>query len=173
MNTDELRALQAPLKQRYRDQPEKGRISAHAEAVLSSDDIACTVPSWHGETVAGLHAAAGGSGELACSADMLLQALAACAGVTLRAVATAYGVPMRSARVVAEGEWDVRGTLGIDKNTPVGMTSIALRFELDADADDAKLQRMIETVERYCVIFQTLKQPPAVFVSRTSATAAP
>ena len=173
MNADELRALQAPLKQQYRDEPAKAKILAHAEAVLSADDIACTVPSWRGETVAGLHAAAGGSAELACSADMLLQALAACAGVTLRAVATAYGVSMRNARIVAEGEWDVRGTLGIDKNTPVGMTHVALRFELDADADDAKLQRMIETVERYCVIFQTLKQPPALSVSRTSAAAAP
>ncbi len=172
MNADELRALQAPLKQQYRDRPEAARIAAHAEAVLSTDDIACTVPSWHGETVAGLHASAGGSGELACSADMLLQALAACAGVTLRAVATAYGVPIRSGRVIAEGEWDVRGTLGIDKSTPVGLTRIAVRFDLDADADDAKLQRMIDTVERYCVIFQTLKQPPTVSVSRTSGAAA-
>lgn len=168
MNADELRASQAPLKQRYRTEPETARIASHAEALLSPDDVACTVPSWRGETVAGLHASAGGSGELACSADMLLQALAACAGVTLRAVATAYGVRIRSGRVVADGVWDVRGTLGVDKNAPVGMSSISLRFEVDSDADEAKLQRMIETVERYCVIFQTLKGPPSISVTYAS-----
>ena len=168
MTADELRALQAPLKQQYRDSPEKARIPAHAEASLSLSDVACTVPSWGGETVTGLHASAGGSGELACSADMLLQALAACAGVTLRAVATAYHIEIRKGRVVADGVWDVRGTLGIDKSAPVGMTDIRLRFEIDSDADDAKLQRMIETTERYCVIFQTLKNPPALSVSRAA-----
>ncbi len=166
MNADELRALQAPLKQQYRDTPEKARIPARAEAELSLTDVACAVPSWSGETVAGLHQSAGGSGLLACSADMLLQALVACAGVTLRAVATAYGVEIRRGRVLAEGVWDVRGTLGIDRAAPVGITEIALRFEVECDADDAKLQRMIETTEKYCVIFQTLKQPPTLSVSR-------
>ncbi len=165
MNAEELRTLQAPLKQRYRDTPDAARIPAHAVAELATDDVACTVPSWHGSTTAGLHESAGGSGALACSADMLLQALAACAGVTLRAVATAYGVQLKG-RVVADGTWDVRGTLGIDKSTPVGMTDISLRFEVTSDADDAKLQRMIDTTERYCVIFQTLKHPPKLSVSR-------
>ncbi len=168
MNADELRALQAPLKQRYRDEPDAARIPAHAEAVLSLDDVAAAVPSWQGETVAGLHESAGGSGKLACSADMLLQALVACAGVTLKAVATAYGVTIRSAKVTADGVWDVRGTLGIDKTAPVGITDIALRFEIDSDADDAKLQRMIDTTERYCVIFQTLKSPPKLSVARAA-----
>ncbi len=166
MNADELRAVQAPLKLRYRDTPEAARIPAHAEAALATDDVAATVPSWHGSVTAGLHQSAGGSGELACSADMLLQALVACAGVTLRAVATAYGVQIRHGRVIADGVWDVRGTLGIDKATPVGMTDITVRFEIDSDADDARLQRMIETTERYCVIFQTLKNPPRLSVSR-------
>jgi uncharacterized OsmC-like protein len=166
MNAEELRALQAPLKQRYRDEPAAARIPAHAEAVLSHDDIAAVVPSWQGDTVAGLHASAGGSGKLACSADMLLQALVACAGVTLKAVATAYGVTIRHARVTADGVWDVRGTLGIDRAAPVGITEIAVRFEVDSDADDAKLQRMIDTTERYCVIFQTLRTPPRLSVAR-------
>ncbi|MBO0712464.1 MAG: OsmC family protein, partial [Acetobacteraceae bacterium] len=152
MNADELRALQAPLKQQYRDRPETARIGAHAEAVLDPSDIACTVPAWHGEVTAGLHKSAGGTGALACSADMLLEALVACAGVTLRAVATAYGVSIRTGRVVADGVWDVRGTLGIDKSAPVGMTDITLRFEIDSDTDDAKLQRLVDTTERYCVI---------------------
>lgn len=168
MNAEQLRALQAPLKQRYRDTPDAARIPAHAEASLDPSEIACTIPSWHGSVIAGLHASAGGTGELACSADMLLQALAACAGVTLRAVATAYGVEIRNGRVIADGTWDVRGTLGIDKAAPVGMTDISLTFEVDTDADDAKLQRMIETTERYCVIFQTLRNPPKLSVSRAA-----
>ena len=166
MNADALRALQAPLKQAYRDDPATARIPAHAEATLDLSDIACTVPVWHGATVAGLHKAGGGSGELACSADMLLEALVACAGVTLRAVATAMGIEIRSAKVFADGHWDARGTLGVDKAAPVGLTDIALRFEIDSDADPAKLDRLVATAERYCVIFQTLKTPPALSASR-------
>jgi uncharacterized OsmC-like protein len=166
MNAEELRALQAPLKQRYRERPETARVAAHAEARLDPGEIACTVPAWHGDVTAGLHEAAGGSGALACSADMLLEALVACAGVTLRAVATAYGVTIRGGRVTADGAWDVRGTLGIDKAAPVGMTEIRLTFEVDSDADEAKLQRIIETTERYCVIFQTLKSPPTLSIRR-------
>lgn len=166
MNADELRALQAPLKQRYRERPETARISAHAEARLEPSDMACTVPAWHGTVTAGLHKSAGGSGALACSADMLLEALVACAGVTLSAVATAFGVSIRTGRVIAEGEWDVRGTLGIDKSAPVGLTDITLRFEIDTDMDDARLQRLIDTTERYCVIFQTLRNPPKLSVTR-------
>jgi uncharacterized OsmC-like protein len=164
MNADELRALQAPLKQRYRDTPDAARVPARAEARLDAAEIACTVPSSHGQTRAGLHPATGGSGELACSADMLLEAVVACAGVTLRAVATAMGVTLRSGRVIAEGHWDARGTLGIDRSAPVGLTDITLRFEVDSDADPAKLERMIQTTERYCVILQTLKNPPRVTV---------
>jgi len=166
MNADELRAVQAPIKQRYRDDPATARVPARAEARLDPNDIACTVPTWHGETRAGLHPAAGGSGELACSADMLLEAVVACAGVTLRAVATAMGIPVRSGKVIAEGHWDARGTLGIDRSVPVGLTDISLKFEIDADADAEKLKRLIDTTERYCVILQTLRHPPAVTLSR-------
>ena len=164
MDAEQLRAMQAPLKQRYRDSPETARVPARAEARLDTDDVACAVPGWHGETKAGLHPATGGSGELACSADMLLEAVVACAGVTLRAVATAYGVTIRSGKVIAEGTWDARGTLGIDRAAPVGLTDIALRFEVDSDADPAKLERMIQTTERYCVILQTLRNPPSITV---------
>ncbi|MGC1412594.1 MAG: OsmC family protein [Acetobacteraceae bacterium] len=164
MNADQLRAMQAPVKQRYRDTPDAARVPARAEARLDSDEVACTVPSRHGDIQAGLHPATGGSGELACSADMLLEAVVACAGVTLRAVATASGVTIRSGRVIAEGTWDARGTLGIDRGVPVGLTDIALRFEIDSDADPAKLERMIQTTERYCVILQTLRNPPKITV---------
>jgi uncharacterized OsmC-like protein len=169
MDAETLRATQAPLKQRYRDEPGSARIAARAEAVISLDDIACAVPGWRGEIVAGLHPAAGGDGSLACSADLLLQALVACAGVTLRAVATAMGIELRGGRIIAEGVWDARGTLGVDRSTPVGLTEIAVRFDLDTDADPEKLRRMIATVERYCVIFQTLRTPPAMSVALGSA----
>jgi uncharacterized OsmC-like protein len=165
MDAETLRALQAPLKARYRENPDSAKIPARAEAVLDVSEIACAVPVWHGSTTAGLHPAAGGSGEQACSADMLLEALAACAGVTLRAVATAMGISLRSARVVANGTWDARGTLGVDKMAPVGLTDISLRFEIDSDAEPAKLERLVATTERYCVIFQTLKNPPVLSVS--------
>ncbi len=167
MDAAELRTLQAPIKQHYREQPEAARIPARAECRLDRDGIACTVPTWAGEVTAGLHKAAGGTGDLACSADMLLEALVACAGTTLRAVATAMGVTLRGGRIVAEGTWDVRGTLGIDRATPVGLTDITLRFELDADAATDKLARIIDTTERYCVILQTLKSPPRVSVVPT------
>jgi uncharacterized OsmC-like protein len=162
MNADELRAIQAPLKQLYRDQPEAALVAAQAEGSLDPNDIAIVVDAWHGKVTAGLHKAGGGSGELACSADMLLEALVGCAGVTLRAVATAMGVTIRGGRVIAEGLWDARGTLGVDRATPVGLTDITVRFEVDCDADRAKLERMIQTTERYCVILQTLKTPPKI-----------
>jgi uncharacterized OsmC-like protein len=162
MDAEHLRAAQAPLKQRYRDTPEAALVPARAEARLDAPGVACIVPAWHGDTRAGLHPATGGTGEDACSADMLLQALVACAGVTLRAVATAMGVTIRGGRVVAEGRWDARGTLGVDRAAPVGLTDIALCFDVDCDADAAKLTRMIATTERYCVILQTLRNPPAV-----------
>jgi len=165
MNADELRAKQAPLKQLYRDNPAAALIPAHAEGTLDLDDIAINVGGWHGDISAGLHKAGGGSGELACSADMLLEAMVACAGVTLRAVATAMGVTIRSGKVSADGVWDARGTLGVDRAAPVGLTDITLRFDIDCDADQAKLERMIQTTERYCVILQTLKNPPKVSVA--------
>jgi len=172
MDAEQLRSLQAPLKQRYREAPEQARIPARAEAVLDMSDIACTVPAWHSATHAGLHPAAGGTGELACSADMLLQALVACAGVTLRAVATAMAIPLRGGRIVAEGVWDARGTLGVDKAAPVGLTEIGLRFELDSDAEASKIERLVATTERFCVIFQTLRTPPVLRVSHAVAAAA-
>ena len=162
MNADELRAIQAPLKQLYRDQPEAALVVARAEGSLDPSDIAVAVDAWHGKVTAGLHKAGGGSGEEACSADMLLEALVGCAGVTLRAVATAMGVTIRSGKVIAEGLWDARGTLGVDRNTPVGLTEVTVKFDVDCDADRAKLERMIQTTERYCVILQTLKSPPRI-----------
>ncbi len=165
MNAEELRAKQAPLKQLYRDNPAAALVPAHAEATLDLADIACDVPAWHGTTKAGLHKAGGGSGQLACSADMLLEAMVACAGVTLRAVATAMGVTIRGGKISADGVWDARGTLAIDRNTPVGLTEVTLKFDIDCDADAAKLERMIQTTERYCVILQTLKTPPKLSVA--------
>ncbi len=162
MNAEDLRALQAPIKQKYRDTPEAARIPAHAEAILDPAAIACTIAGRTGPVTAGLHPAAGGDGTLACSADMLLEAIVACAGVTLRAVATAMGITIRSGRVIADGIWDARGTLGIDRATPVGLTEITLKFDIDSDADAAKLERLIQTTERYCVILQTLRTPPTV-----------
>jgi uncharacterized OsmC-like protein len=165
MDANQLRALQAPLKKQYRDRPETAHIAARAEAVLDLDRVACHVRSWAGETVAGLHPATGGDGNLACSADMLLEALVACAGVTMSAVATAMGVTLRGGRVIAEGHWDARGTLGVDREVPAGLTDIALTFELDTDADAATVQRLVEISERYCVIYQTLLTPPRLSVT--------
>jgi len=165
MDSNELRALQSPLKKQYREQPETARTPARAEATLDLDRVACRVRSWGGETDAGLHPATGGDGSLACSADMLLEALVACAGVTISAVATAIGVKPRAGRVIAEGHWDARGTLGVNRETPVGLTDIALTFELDTDADAATVQRLVETSERFCVIYQTLRAPPGLSVT--------
>lgn len=163
MDAAALRELQAPIKQRYRDDPDSARVPARAEARLV-DGIACRVPGWAGDVVAGLHPAAGGDGSKACSADMLLEALVACAGVTLNSVATAMGVPLRGAVVRAEGAWDARGTLGVSRETPIGLTDIELTFELDTDADEPTRKRLVELTERYCVIYQTLRNPPAMRV---------
>src|SRR3984957_16599844 len=162
MNGDELRAIQAPLKQLYREQPDAARIPARAEGSLDPNDIAIVVDAWHGKVTAGLHKAGGGSGELTCCADMLLEALVGRAGVTLSAVASAMGVTIRGGKVIAEGIWDARGILGVDRATPVGLTEITVTFDVDCDADHAKLERMIQTTERYCVILQTLKSPPKI-----------
>jgi uncharacterized OsmC-like protein len=165
MDANALRALQAPLKKQYRERPETARIPAHAEARLDPEHIACRVEARGGETVAGLHPATGGDGSLACSADMLLEALVACAGVTLGAVATAMGVELRGGRVIAEGHWDARGTLGVDREAPIGLTDIALTFELDTDADAATVARLVEISERFCVVYQTLRAPPRLSVT--------
>ena len=167
MDAAALKALQAPIKQRYRDDPGSARIPARAEARLG-DGITCSVRGWAGEVVAGLHPAAGGDGAQACSADMLLEALVACAGVTLKSVATAMGVPLRNAVVRAEGIWDARGTLGVSRETPIGLTDIALTFELDTDADEPTRRRLVELTERYCVIYQTLRNPPAMSAGETA-----
>ena len=169
MDATELRARQAPLKKRYRDEPGTARTRASATATLDLNAVACDVGSWAGKVTAGLHPATGGDGSLACSADMLLEALAACAGVTLRAVATAMSVPLKGGRVLAEGHWDARGTLGVDRETRVGLTDIALTFELDTDADAATVERLVAMSERFCVIFQTLRSPPALSVGHRIA----
>ena len=162
MNADELRSLQAPIKQQYRDDPGAALIPARAVGEVGRDAITCAVE----QAVAGLHVAAGGDGTMKCSADMLLEALVACAGVTLKSVATALGVEMRSAKVIADGHWDARGTLGVSREVPVGLTDVTLTFEIDSDADAAKLDKLIRLTERYCVIYQTLKQPPGITICR-------
>ena len=171
MDANELRALQAPLKKQYREQPETAHMPARAEAMLDVERVACRVRSWAGETDAGLHPATGGDGSLACSADMLLQALVACAGVTISAVASAMGVKLRGGRVVAEGHWDARGTLGVDREAPVGFSSIRLSFELDGDADEEQLATLMKLTERYCVVLQTLINGPAISTELSAAPA--
>jgi uncharacterized OsmC-like protein len=166
MTADDLRARQAPLKQLYRDDPAAAQIPSRAEGTLVVDDVACQVRIHKDRaTMAGLHPAGGGSGEEACSADMLLEALVGCAGVTLSAVATAMAIPIRGGKVIAEGVWDARGTLGVDKTAPVGITDIRLIFEIDSDAEPEKIERMIQLAERYCVIAQTLNHPPKLSFS--------
>jgi uncharacterized OsmC-like protein len=160
MEAHDLRELQRPLKQQYKDDPGSARVPARAVAHVDVADVSCRVSTWGGSTTAGLHPAAGGDGSAACSADMLLEALVACAGVTMSAVATAMGIAIRGAVVVAEGHWDARGTLGVDRETPVGLTDISLRFDVDSDADDESLARLVSLTERYCVIAQTLVHPP-------------
>jgi uncharacterized OsmC-like protein len=155
MNRDELRALQAPLKQRYREDPQSALITLRAEGTLN-DRVACSVPAGQAIVEAGLHPATGGTGVEACSGDMLLQALVACAGVTLTAVATALGVKLRGGRVTAEGDLDFRGTLGVGKDAQVGFKQIRLRIELDSDVTPDERARLLELTERYCVVYQTL-----------------
>ena len=164
MNAEQLKALQAPLKQKYREQPESALITLRAQARLG-EGITCKVETGKALVEAGLHPATGGDGSSACSGDMLLEALAACAGVTLRAVSTAIGVELRDATVHAEGDLDFRGTLGVSKETPVGFKSIRLKFELDTDATEEQRAQLIKLTERYCVVLQTLRNPPAISVS--------
>ena len=165
-----LRALQKPLKDAYRSDPASAVIPSRAVARLGGSGMEATVEGWGGEVIAGLHPATGGDRSLACSADLLLQAVAACAGVTLRSVATVLGVQLRNAEVVAEGHWDARGTLGVDREAPVGLTDVTLTFRFDTDADDATADRLVELAERYCVVAQTLRTPPPLTVRRESVT---
>ena len=164
MNADELRALQAPLKARYREQPETAVFTVRAEGKLG-EGISCKLDTARGLVDAGLHPVAGGSGLQACSGDLLMEALVACAGVTMKAVATALGIELRDATVHAEGDIDSRGTLGIAKDAAVGFTSIRLRFDLDTDASAEQIDTLVKLTERYCVIFQTLAHPPALSVT--------
>ena len=162
MDIQELRALQAPLKDHYRDDPTAAVVTLHAEGELGSEAVSCSVDTGRAMVEAGLHPATGGDGSFACSGDMLLQALVACAGVTLRSVALSLGIDVRSGTVRADGDLDFRGTLAVDKVAPVGLSDIRLSFDLDTDADDDQLATLLKLTERFCVVFQTLRTPPAL-----------
>ncbi len=168
MNAEQLRALQAPIKARYKDSPEAARVTLSAEGRLG-EGITCSVQTGKALVAAGLHPAAGGNGASACSGDMLLEALVACAGVTLNAVSTALAIEIRGGSVRAEGDLDFRGTLGVDKEAPVGFNAIRLTFDLDTDAPDEKVETLIRLTERYCVIYQTLLRPPEIAVEKIRA----
>ena len=171
MDAEDLRALQAPLKERYRAEPAAAKVTLRAQGALDDSAIACKVETGRAVAAAGLHPATGGSGLELCSGDMLLEALVACAGVTLKAVATAIGVAIRSGRVSAEGDIDFRGTLGVAKDAPVGFSDIRLTFALDTDATQDQLDTLLKLTERYCVVLQTLKRPPAIEAKLTRAGA--
>jgi uncharacterized OsmC-like protein len=165
MDAEELRAKQGPLKQQYREHPETALITLRAEG-RAGEGIRCKLETGIALVEAGLHPATGGSGASACSGDMLLEALVACAGVTLRAVATALGIQLRDATIRAEGDIDFRGTLGVSKEVPVGFQKIRLEFGLDTDANEEQLATLIRLTERYCVVYQTLNRPPGIEVNR-------
>ena len=169
MNASALRELQAPLKQRYRDEPSAARTPVGAFGTFESPGITCAVSTWAGITRAGLHPATGGDGSDSCSADMLLQALLACAGVTMRSVATAMSIDIDSAELSVDGMFDVQGTLGISREVPVGVQDIHIVAVLTTDADDAALTKLAELTERYCVVAQTLAQRPSITVKRHEA----
>ena len=165
MDASELRALQAPIKERYRVDPKTALVTLRAKGILDSANITCKVETGRAITAAGLHPATGGSGLELCSGDMLLEALVACAGVTLKAVATAIDVPLKTGTVAAEGDLDFRGTLGIAKEAPVGFAQIRLHFEVDTDAPQEKLDQLLKLTERYCVVYQTIRNGPPVNIS--------
>jgi len=167
MDRDELRQRQRPLKQRYREEPAAAIVTLRAEGSLADSDVSCSVQTGRALVEAGLHSATGGDGTFACSGDMLLQALVACAGVTLRSVATNRGIEVTGI-VRAEGDIDFRGTLGVDRSVPVGFRSIKLSFELESDANADDLDALIATTEQYCVVFQTLAHPPELSLARKS-----
>ena len=165
MDATELRAMQAPIKERYKTDPKSAVITLKAKGTLDDTNIACKVETGRALAVAGLHPATGGSGLELCSGDMLLEALVACAGVTLKAVATALAIPLKSGTVSAEGDLDFRGTLGVDKEAPVGFAEIRLRFDVETDAPQDKLDLLLKLTERYCVVYQTIRNGPKVAVS--------
>ena len=162
MDATELRAMQAPIKDRYKSDPGAALITLKAKGSLDDQNIACKVETGRALAIAGLHPATGGSGMELCSGDMLLEALVACAGVTLKAVSTALAIPLKSGTVLAEGDLDFRGTLGVDKEAPVGFREIRLRFDLDTDAPQDKLDQLLKLTERYCVVYQTIAKGPPV-----------
>jgi uncharacterized OsmC-like protein len=170
MESDELRSLQAPLKERYRESPEAAFVTLRARGRLG-DNVSCRVETGRALVVAGLHPATGGTGMGACSGDMLLEALVACAGVTLNAVATSLGIGLRDAALEAEGDLDFRGTLGVSRDAPVGFSNIRLRIALDTDASEEQVATLLRLTERYCVVFQTLASPPKLTVSAERASA--
>jgi uncharacterized OsmC-like protein len=159
MQSEELKAIQAPLKERYKEAPEAALVTLKANGELG-EGVSCSVDTGRALAEAGLHPASGGDGSLLCSGDMLLEALVACAGVTLRAVATSLGIAVESGTVRAEGDLDFRGTLAVDREAPVGFRAIRLSFDLDADAGEEELATLLKLTERYCVVFQTLSTPP-------------
>lgn len=165
MDAAELRATQAPIKERYKSDPRTAMITLAARGSIENEGIACKLETGRALAVAGLHPGTGGSGLELCSGDMLLEALVACAGVTLKSVATAVEVPLKRGHVIAEGDLDFRGTLGIDKEAPVGFAEIRLKFEVDTDAPQDKLDLLLKLTERYCVVYQTIKNGPKVSVS--------
>ena len=162
MNSETLRATQAPIKAKYRDDPDSAQFTLRAEGTLGDEKLTCKVTTGRGLVEAGLHPATGGDGLSLCSGDMLLEALVACAGVTLRAVATALDIPVHSGTITAEGTLDFRGTLAISKEVPVGFRDINLRFNLDTSATDDQLATLLKLTERYCVIYQTIKTAPTI-----------
>ena len=171
MNAEELRAIQAPIKARYSKEPAAALVTLSAHGRLGDEQVTCKVDTGKALVEAGLHPATGGDGRSACSGDMLLEALVACAGVTLRAVATAIDVPVRGGTIRAEGDIDFRGTLGVSKEVPVGFVAIRLSFELDTDATPEQLATLFKLTERYCVVLQTLRNPPRIDISRIEAAA--
>jgi uncharacterized OsmC-like protein len=164
MNAEELRALQKPFKEKYRSSPDAALITLRAQGRIG-EGLTCKVETGKALVAAGLHPSTGGDGRSACSGDMLLEALVACAGVTLNSVATALGIGLRDATVHAEGDLDFRGTLGVDKAAPVGFRAVRLRFDLDTDAPPEQVAKLLELTERYCVVYQTLRNPPALKVT--------
>lgn len=168
MNAEDLRSVQAPLKERYREAPAAALVTLRAKGRLG-EGVSCKIETGKALVSAGLHPATGGSGTSACSGDMLLEALVACAGVTLSAVATALGIELRDASLQAEGDLDFRGTLGVSKEAPVGFQNIRLQFTLDTDASEEQLATLLKLTERYCVVYQTLAHPPPMAVTRRRA----
>ena len=164
MTANELKSVQAPIKERYRDEPKSALVTLRAKGKIG-EGVTCNVQTGKALVEAGLHPATGGNGLSACSGDMLLESLVACAGVTLRAVATALEIPLRDATVRAEGDLDFRGTLAVSKEAPVGFQTIRLRFDLDTDATEEQIATLLKLTERYCVVYQTLARPPKIDIS--------